>query len=290
MSKKLKPLGWLILISSLFWGVSCTPEKAEAIKIAAENFRKEAISAIQKVNHLFIQTVSMPSEPPDVELKKLTEELDREVLDEKTIGFLMEEKNIDQRAVERVSKEFQAIERGYYQFEEMFRSLPQGSFLARDAVKRAEKQAINLTSGLIHFAGYLQRKPVQFSAERTLILERAAYVNGVKDVDARRELRALVARDILKLRNEEETTKREAVRQCLKAAEAGRLVAKLIRNYEAMNVEDILVAVGSSLNFISEISGGQRDIASILEKYKSIDAGIREDPYWKELLSLEIPK
>jgi len=291
MDKKLKPLGWLIMIFPLFLTVSCTKEKAEAIKIGAENFRMEAVEAVKKINFLLIQSISMPAESADAEIQRVAAELEKEeAVNASRIGFLIRDKDIGQRPADRMNQEFEKIEKGYYQFAAMFRSLPQGSYFARDAVKRAEKSAIQLTLQLMNFAGALKDYPVQFTARRVLLQERAKEAKQIKDSDSRRRFLTIVAGDLLRVRDEEEGAKKEAIAHCLNAAESGRLVADLIRNYDAMNVEDMLASVGNTLGFISEISGGQRDVISLLETYKTVEAQIREDPYWKEVLSLKIPE
>ena len=291
MNKQKKHLGWIILVLALSLTFGCTKEKAEAIKIAAENFRMEAVSAIKKVNSLFIQSVSLPSESADAETKRIATDLEKEeVIDAKKIGFLLQEKSTGQRSADKINQEFEGIELRYYQFEGMFRSLPQGSYFAQDAVKKAEKHAIQLTLELMNFGGKLKDYPVQFTGRRVSIQERVQEAKQIKDLDARRGLLMLAAGDLLKLRNEEEAAKQEAITQCLKAAESGRLLTHLIRNYDTMNVEDMLNSVRNTLGLITEISGGQKDLVSLLETYKAAESQIRKDPYWKEVLSLEVPK
>ena len=291
MGKKLSLLGLLILFSFLILSAGCTKEKAEAIKVAAEKFREEAVLAIKKVNYLFGQSLTLPSDSADAEMKRIAGDLEKEeVINAKKISALIEERNIGTRAKGELNQEFEKIETRYYQFEGMFRSLPQGSFFAREAVKRAEKQAIHLTLDLINYTRILKNYPVQFTARRVLIQERVAEAKQMKDPDGRTGFLNLVAGDILKLRNEEEAAKQEAIIQCLKAAESGRMLSDLIRNYETMKVEDILVSVRSSLAIVADLGFGQKDLVSLLESYKAVESGIRQDPYWKEVLALEIPK
>ncbi|NWG76485.1 MAG: hypothetical protein HXY24_18095 [Rubrivivax sp.] len=291
MEKKLSPLGLLILSSFLILSFGCTAEKAEAIKIAAEKFREEAVLAIQKVHYLFEQSLTSPWDSTDTEMKRIAGALEKEeVINAKKISALIEERNIGSQAKGELNQEFRKIETRYYQFAGMFRSLPQGSFFAREAVKRSEKQAIHLTLDLIHYASILKNYPVQFTARRVLIQERIAEAKQMKDPDARNGFLNLVAGDILKLRDEEETAKQEAILQCLKAAESGRMLSDLIRNYENMKVEDILLTLRSSLGIIADLGLGQKDLVSLMESYQSVESGIRQDPYWKEVLALEIPK
>jgi hypothetical protein len=278
---------WLsFIVVVLLCTAGCTKEKAEAIKIAAEKFRIEAVAAIQKVNHLLLQSVSMPFEGVETQVQKIVSDLDKkgETIGAKELSFLIGETSIGGPQVEKINKEFERIETQYYEFEAMFRSLPEGSYFARNAVKRAERYSINLTVQMIHFAESLKNNPVQFTGRRTLIVERIKKAKEVQDEVARKGLLTEIAKDILQLTVDEETAKQEAIIQCLKAAESGKLISQLIRDYDALNVEQLLVAIGGTLGFIAEISGGNQDVAALLNKYKSVETEIRNDKYWSELL------
>jgi hypothetical protein len=290
-SKKLRSVWLLTIVLSLLLTFSCTKEKAEAIKVAAERFRMEAVLAIQKINALFLQSVSIPVESNEAEIKKIATELDMEqAFDANKLSTLIHEKDFSKSPQGKINQEFESIAKRYYQFEAMFRSLPQGSLLAKDAGKRAERHAINLTIDLIHYAEFLKDYPVQFTGRRTLIVEKISEVKQIQNPEGRKGFLTMVAGDILQLRNDEESAKREAIVQCLKAAESGKLISDLIRNYSSMSIDDILASLRGTLGFFTEITGGDQGLVSLLNRYKSIESTIREDPYWSEMLEVKLTK
>jgi len=291
MRLKTSLLYFIVLSSVLFLASGCNREKAEAVKIAAEKFRIEAVTAIEKINYLFTQSVSLPPEDFDARIKKIASDIEGETsLDSEKLSFLIEETDIGKKSLTKIDEELSKIANDYYQFENMFRSLPEGSFFASDAVRKAEKHSINLTLQLINFANFLKNYPVQFTGQRTLILERIAEAKKMDDPGARGEYMTLISKDILQLRDDEKKAQSDAVSQCLRAAEAGKLISELIRNYDSMSVNDILVTVRNSLAFISEISGDNEKLFSVLENFNAIEASIRKDPYWNAVLEEEITK
>lgn len=275
----------LFVVAILLAG--CNREKAEAIKMSAEKFRIEATAAIEKINNLFVQSISMPYEESN-EVMRIIRDLESEVnIDAEKLSFIISEAKVGQKTVEKVNQEFEKIKKGYYQFEAMFQSFPKGSLLSMKAVKKAEKHAIQLTVQMINFASFLKEYPVQFTGRRTLILERINEAKKIQDQNLRKERLSMAAREIVQLREEENVARNEAILQCLKAAETGKLVAELIRDYDSLSVEELLGSIRSTLSFIAEISSN-RDVVSLLERYKSVETSIKEDPYWNTLLSEKV--
>lgn len=273
-------LGLLIFIALL---AGCNKEKAEAVKLAAEKLRVEAISAIEKINGLFTQSITMPAAHTD-EIDRIVRDIEKENINAEKLSFLMNEAETGRGTAEKVNDEFEKIKQGYYQFEGMFRSLPKGSYFAGKGVKKAEKHAIQLTVQMLNFAEYLQKYPVQFTGKRTLLIERINEAKKLQDQNLRKERLSIISREILQLKGEEQKAKQEAILQCLKAAETGKLVAELIRNYNSLSIEELLGSIRNTLNFIAEISSNQ-DVVSLLERYKSVETAIKNDPYWNAILS-----
>jgi len=273
-------LGLLIFIALL---AGCNKEKAEAVKLAAEKLRVEAISAIEKINGLFTQSITMPAAHTD-EIDRIVRDIEKENINAEKLSFLMNEAETGRGTAEKVNDEFEKIKQGYYQFEGMFRSLPKGSYFAGKGVKKAEKHAIQLTVQMLNFAEYLQKYPVQFTGKRTSLIERINEAKKLQDQNLRKERLSIIGREILQLKGEEQKAKQEAILQCLKAAETGKLVAELIRNYNSLSIEELLGSIRNTLNFIAEISSNQ-DVVSLLERYKSVETAIKNDPYWNAILS-----
>ncbi len=265
----------------------CSKEKAEAIKLAAGQFRAEAVSALDNVENLFKQGASNPVESSEERLKDITNSLSGTGnITSKKLDFLLNEGNIGQESVNAIDKEFEELKARYYLFEGMFRSLPAGSYFAKDAVKKAEKHAINMTLEFIKFADTLQSWPVQFTGRRILLIEKIAKGKAIQDANLRALHLELSAQDILTLEKDEKTAKEKAILQCLKASEAGKLVAELIRKYEKLNVSDILDMTKDTLGFVSEISDG--DLDSLMEEFNSVETSITGDKYWSKVLDVNL--
>jgi len=274
----------LILLIVLISG--CNEEKAEAIKVSAEKFRIEATSALEKINYLMSQSVSTPSESNQTKLDNIVELLiAEETINSEKLSELIAAEDINVGALTIIDEGLQKIERSYYQFESMFRSLPRGSYFAKNAVAKAEKFAINLTMEMINFANFIHSKyPVQFTGRRISILEKINAAKSETNPELKKKYMKLIAEDIMLLRLDERKAKEDAILQCLKAAEAGKLVANLIRDYGKLNANDLLNSVSTSFGFISEISNQNQDVENLIKKFDSLATTIREDPYWNTLL------
>jgi hypothetical protein len=264
---------------------SCTKDKAEAIKTGALQLRDKAGAALKQVRFILVQNFSMPADD-DQAVDKLAAELARGPVNTAGLATLLSERAADPAQVARIDAQLSAIEGHYVQFAKMFDSLPEGSFLAKDAVKKAEKHAANLTVQMINIADGLRQGKVEVKSnpKRILLQEEINALQGLPSGQSKDEAFKRVARRVIELRNEEEDLKQEAIKSALVAAEAGAAVTDLIRGYGRLNVNDMLAIINQSVGFISEITGGNADVTRYLHKYQEIEKGFRADPYWSKLL------
>jgi hypothetical protein len=267
----------------------CNKEKAEAIKVAAMQFRIEAIDALNKVRYLFEQSVSLPPENQYQQTNRIAIDLDQaENIGSAELSFLITENKVNESSLQQISNEFKTLESQYYQFESMFQSLPEGSFFAKNAVKKSEKFAIQLTVQFINIAKFLQTYDPQFTGRRVLLLEKISKYKSIADDSLRHSYLRIAGQEIIELRNEENLAREEAITQCFRAVEAGKLISDLIRNYSKMSVQDLLTTTRNTLDYISNISPEWKDISTIKNRLDSTENTIQNDPYWKNLLNLEI--
>lgn len=286
-----KPIRILVFFITVLILSGCTKEKAEAIKIAAENFRIDAVLAIDKINELFDQNISVAkfSEKKieiiisDLEnLGSSDTAINSEILDE---WFKEEHIAVVSSAMHK--DEFNKIKKRFTTFEAMFTNLEKGNYFAKDAVKKAEKYAINLSLDLIHYSKILKDTPFKNMSERVLIIERIEEARLEENEKFQKVLRENVARDIIALGIRETKLKEEAIRQCLLAADRGKIVAELIKDYDTLNVEDILNIVKTSLNYGIDITGN-KNINDLLTKFEGVESEIRNDAYWKVIIDQQI--
>ncbi len=285
------PIRILFLFVALTILSACSKEKAEAIKIAAENFRSDAVLAIDKINELFDQNISV-AKFSDKKIEKIISDLEgldssetamnSEILDEWS-----KEEHIGDASMAIHKEEFRKIKKRFTTFEAMFTNLEKGSYFAKDAVKKAEKYAINLSLDLIHYSKTIKDNPFKNMSERVLIIERIEEARLEENKKFQKVLRENVAKDIIALEIRETKLKEEAIRQCLIAADRGKIVAELIKDYDKLNVEDILNIVKTSMNYGVDITGN-KNIGDLLTKFEGVETEIRNDPYWKVIIDQQI--
>lgn len=273
----------------------CTKEKAEGVKNAAEQFRVEARSALNMTRDLVRQSVLMPVQSKDDEVKQIIHDFNAipnrsaeqvQAFAEEVLNTGSENEAVDAR----ISSEFKSLEEDYDLFASMFRSLTRGHFFAKDAVAKSERHAVRLTLRFIKMAGTLQKFPVQFTARRTNLIVKLANAQKITDPTARNQELLLSAQEMLQLRSDEKTAKEMAITQCYKAAEAGKLVTELIHNYGKLTIGDILNLTRDSLGMINAATGGTNpDIQGLQTRFEAfVNNKIQQDQLWRDVLQNEI--
>ena len=114
----------IIVFVGLFALSSCNKEKAEAVQIAAEQFRVDAISALDQINYIYNQDVSIAKLSEEEQIEELIEILNiAEISDLKNETFDDWAKNANpgRDAEATTNAEFEKLKAQYYQFEEMFK-------------------------------------------------------------------------------------------------------------------------------------------------------------------------
>jgi len=264
----------------------CTKDKAEAIKVAAESLRAEATAALNQIRALLKANTAMP--PRDN--GELAEDLQQRDFTYEMLQTLLSEDQMGEAQAVQIDAKLDGIEQQYATFARMFDSLPQGHFFARNAVERAERHAVNLTVQMINMAKLIEERkiPVQLNARRILLVEQVKQHNSITDGNLKQTHLRHAAQQITALAIEETQLREQAIGQCLKAAEAGRLVMNLIRDYKTLSVAEILAQTQQSLGFVAEISGQNLDVVSLLNRFQAVERTIKADPHWSKLLDEEI--
>ncbi len=261
----------------------CTREKAEAIKVAAQTLRAEAVAALDQLRSILRGNTAMPPQDND----KLAEDLrQEEAFSIEMLENLLTEGEIGAEEAAATDAVLQRIEIHYVAFAEMFDELERGHFFASDAVRAAERHAVNLTVQMITLARMIEEKkiPVKLNAKRILLVEQIQRHNTIPDENLKRQHLKAATQQLLALAAEERQLREEAIMKCLKAAEAGRLLTRLIREYRTLSAEEILRLTQQSLGVAAQLSGQNPDVVGALERFKAVETRIKEDPYWSQLL------
>ena len=260
----------------------CTKEKAEAIKVAAKNFQAEASAALNQIRDILKQNIAMPPTDND----KLAGDLSQTNFTYEMLQEVLSENQIGSTETVKIDQQIGGIEKYYTEFAQMFNSLPEGHLFGANAVERSEKYAVNLTVQMINLAKMIQdgRIPVRLNAKRILLLEQIQRDNAVSDVKLKQSLLKTDAQQVTALAAEEAQLREQAIAQCLKAAEMGQLVKKLIHEYKSLSVADVLALTQQALTFAADISNQNADVTALLKRYTAVQTQIQNDPYWSKLL------
>lgn len=268
---------------------SCSKEKAEAVQLAAEQFRVDAVLALEQMNYLFNQDISMTEMSTDDQIKFVLAVLNDSttVFDSELISGI-EMVTTPNDEADTIEDKFTELKAQYYQFEKMFSSLDKGSYFAKDAVKEAEKHAINLTIQLINYAELIQKGGFTFTAARATLLTKMQLANEEKNIELQKELYKNLSVEVIQLLNAEKNAQEGAIRLCYKAAESGKVVTELVRNYDEMSFGDIMNSIKGGLSFAMEITNGNEKISDLAMKFEGFENTIREDEHYDDLLDKKV--
>ena len=266
----------------------CTPEKAEALKVAVTQFRSQATQALESIQTILKEGVEMP--PWD--LAKLTEDLRNAKFTVEMLKQIIGEDDLTQASSSAYDKAMDDAQQAYLELERIFESLDRGYLFAAGSVEKAQRHAVRLTTQMIGLAQMLNdgRIPVQFNARHLLLVEQIRRDNHIEDPDLRQKSLESSAQQLLALRDDERAARQKAIVQCLKAASKGRAAIDLIRNYKSMSLRDILSLANGALTGVDAIAGQPTETAALVKKFTAVQTAIESDPYWGPLLKLEVTK
>jgi hypothetical protein len=285
----LKAVAVALLLSLTLPLIGCSKEKAEAIKTGAEQFRVQASSALDAIRELNKQDALVIFTTNDQEVKNIANEFNertdvsRFINDKLAFKQRLETPNSD------LDQNLSSMQEAYELFASMFRSLPRGNFLAGKEVKKSKIFAIKLTTQMVNLAKMLGAAPFRFSARRQDLMHQFQAANEVADAAAKKQAVVMAAQQLVKLRDDEAKANIDAITQCLKAAEAGKLITNLIDQYDKLSVGDILDLTKNSLSIINDVTGGTHDVQAAISRYDAfVKNKIETDPLWKDVLNTDV--
>lgn len=259
--------------------------------MAAENFRNEAVLGLDQLNTLFLRNISLvlnDTELVETILNDLNSINNPSEITAELLDFWSEEVNIGTEANEITNQKFEELKAQYYQFEAIFSSIEKGNLLNAKSVKQAEQYAIKLTVQLINFANIIHENKFRYTAKRVLIIEKMKTAKSEQNQELQEELMKNVAKEFVEVRIAEDNAKEMAIKQCLKAADSGKMLSELIRNYDKLKVNDILVSIRNTMNYAMQISGENEKVGALLEKFNTVENSIKQDAYWSVILEQKI--
>ncbi|MBT8185276.1 MAG: hypothetical protein KJN76_10580 [Eudoraea sp.] len=270
---------------------SCNKQKAAAIMEAANNFSLEAIAALDNIGYLNDKSstaYSMQDMQKDLiyaQIAAITDssKINTQLLNDLTQGLLPGLPANNPMAVQ-----IEKLKEQYINFSSTFNALYQGNFFAAKAVKKTEAHAIRLTIQLIELANAIERTPYQFTRERSDVLARIYKVKTDKNTGIPEKSTKLeqISGEIIDLVAAERNAKNNALLQCLKAAERGKTVAELARNYKKMSLGEMLNLAEGPMSYSLQFLGDQ-EVGVLMNEYMDVKSTIEQDPYWGALIEGE---
>lgn len=292
MSLRIKQNLSLLLIAALAISQSaCSKEKAAALKTAADSFRVEAEAALEETAELLTSSFTSRPRPRDAELEDIARELRANEYTEQQLVIFLEEKLRSQdpagSASKNIEQELSELQAEYRLFASMFRSLPRGYLFTKNTVTRAERHAARLTYRMVKMAKSIDENPIENLSARAELISKIIDARSLPDQTSRDRKLTAIANEVIDLRSSEVSSNNNLKIQLLKAAEAGKTVIELIRNFDKWSVADILNAVGDSLKTLDELDGGDHaKVKKLIAKYDEfVESQLRTDKVWSEALN-----
>jgi hypothetical protein len=308
MKQKMKPIRGLmitvILLASSSLLTGCNVEKARAIQGAAVQFRAESLAAIDALDDMHRQELTLPARSPA--------EIRREFIS----NILGSARDADAELVELAIDPYQPpaypawdefildLKGQYTNFAAIFDKIDSGALVSKEEVKQSVEYGQKLTVQMVLFADALSKNPPVLYRQRNVIVKKLR--------DQQRQYRKLQAqvrdeygtveaapgslRDRLRdienqvgellgtwqqVREQEQKLLDTTLAQCLKAAVLGKELGQLMAQYDQLDLSRINVLVPRILNVAATITG--RDYGVLRVRATGLLADIRRDPLWSQV-------
>ncbi len=270
-----------VLLVSLLGG--CTKEKALALKASGEAFRDRAIAAIEYYEELMV-TGAFDAQRSDTEVfqEAVTQLKALGKVTGQNVNAALDSADARERALKDVGEKLKDVRLAYIAYAGAFARLPEGSFLATDAVSCSAGLGVRLTQRLAVFAELAYRAPVRYQAR---------FARGVGELNsalaAKNDAQILKATsDLFETRRAERRDNAEAVARFAEAIEAGTRTVGLAKSYGELTVEDLLAGLNRILEIRSKYFGVDSD--RVIARVTEFRAQLEQDPAFKEILALPI--
>ncbi len=276
-------LGLLIL-------AGCTPEKAKSIRLAAEQFRNQALIALNAVEKAMMAELAprprSDKEQTDQFIDFLAN-LDLAALRDADIelGFPDLEQAANPDDVElntevKTSRNryLNGLRTRFATFAGMLQGLEEGSFFVADELERSNELAIRLTADMAGIAKHFKTNPPR------LIQQRGSLVADTLDIledellshASKKDRLALIKTRFDDIKLEEQKLLISVLEPSLKAAELGRKLYKMTSEYDRLSVGDMQNLLLRSISIVGNLTG--RDMTFLTREADTVFAKINSDP------------
>jgi len=278
-------VGTLLLLALVLLG-GCTKEKALALKAAAEVFRDKAVGAIDNYEALMVEGALGPQQPESQQFQQVLSDLKGAAAGGKVTSKVATEalNGIDarERQTEFVRTNLADVRQAYVAYAASLARLPEGSFLAGDAVACAAGLGVRLTQRLAIFAEAAYQTPVRYQyrfGKAVADLNRALAAKNEDEVQR-------AVSELIEIRKAEKRDNALAITLFADAIGAGVRTVSLAHSYSDLSVADLL----SGLNQILELRASTFGVDSTkaMERLSAYRTQMEEDPALKPILSIPL--
>ena len=273
----------------------CTPEKAKSIRLAAEQFSNQALIAINAVQNAMEEELAPRSRSPQEQTEQFVDflaNLDLSELAERgiDIDFAILEQAANPDAfqlapeVKKSRNEYlNGLRTRYATFAGMLQGLEEGSFFAADAVERSNKVANRLTADMASIAKHFSTHPPILIQQRgTLIADTLEILEDTGLSQTSRNDRLVVIKTRFdEIKEEEQDLLKSVLEPSLKAAEIGRNLQKMAREYDQLTVSDMQDLLLRSIGIVGALT--RMDITALTDEANEVFSIIENDPVFKSV-------
>lgn len=261
----------------------CTPEKAQALVTAIKSFEAKSLLAINAYEQLFKDYRFQERESNDQVFLKASDAIRKHGKDAVTLDLLVSalSRREQKRADESIEREFSDIKVVYSALRRAYESLPQGSLLGAKHVSCGQDVVAKATSQLVNFSVNINNDPLYPQAIRLQVAQYKKLAADGKDQEARvvfNEIATAIARY--------DANHEQAIKLTLAAVEDGRKVHKLLGDYDAVSIADILGVVQFGIDFLGTLEGV--DVGDAASRLEGIKNELGDQDYWKRIEALPV--
>jgi hypothetical protein len=268
----------------------CTPDKAKAVIVAANQFKAEANKAIDGIVKMHEAELSVPADSSVssgaafarglFELDTSTKKINPADLTRLVNPYVVQ---IDPE-VRRQWDDFIVQLKGQYAtFAAIFTNLDRGYLLGADAVKHSVVHAERLTAQLIGIAEGIDRNPPILLQHWSALIKEGNRLRAIGAANPERTPAAVRLRDqVVALQDKENELRRSTIEQCLKAAAIGMELRKILQDYDRLSLDDLNFYINRAFQTASSLTG--KDYGSTKAELNETIQRLKGDSLWKQVI------
>ncbi len=277
---------YLILFAVLS---GCNEEKAQALLTAANSFRAEGTKAIDAYEELFVSSIKQFDVSSETEVTRAKKALEDQYkanggnfIDLKTVLALAGVKT-GPTAEDVVKGEYADVRLLLNNFAGALTNLPDASYFVDDnTIACTNEVAARLAKKFADIGVRIKANPVAMRARQGQL---TGMINKALKASDGERLIVLVSQ-LKDVERQGQELNAKAMLQSLVAAKAGVQVVRAARNFQTLNVADILVILGKALEIANDSNAF--NTVELGNRLTALKTELENDDYWKLILATKL--